>query len=122
MERCIDLATISGWTEAALGKARLLLSRLYRKCGVHPEETEVLETKAMETLNKYLEYLSKWVADLKEPTTVMTVMFDDLLSTDDGRYCGIRLLQLLWGRRRGDKTVTFYGPLEQMDITLNTGL
>lgn len=118
MEHCIDLATATGWADESLGRARLHLSLLYRQYGVNLDEAEALETKAMETLTKYSQYVSKWVAQLKEPI----MMFDDLQPTDGGRYLGTMLLQVLWARRRGDKAVTFYSPLEQRDVTLDTGL
>jgi len=124
MERCIDLATewgqseAPGWTEEALGRAHLHLSRMYRWHGVRQDKAGLLETKAMETLAKYSGYVTKWVAELKDPV----MMFDDLQPTGEGRYIGSVLLQVLWARRRGDKTVTANKTLEQDEVTINTGL
>jgi hypothetical protein len=118
MEHCIDLGTLSGWTDEALGRARLHLSIFYRRQGVKLDEAEALEAKAMETLMSYSEYVTKWVAELSHPV----IMFDDLQPTDEGRYTGGMLLEVLWARGRGDKTVTFYWYLGAKQVTMDTGL
>lgn len=118
MERCIDLGTVAGWTEEALGRARLHLSIFYRRQGIQLDEAEALEARAMETLTNYSGYVSNWVAELKHPV----IMFDDLQPTDEGRYTGGMLLKVLWARGKGDKTVTFFSYLEAEEITMNTGM
>ncbi len=72
----------------------------------------------MEVLNKYAEYTSDWVARFQKPALI----FDDLQPTDEGRYTGTMLLQVLWARRRNEKTVTVLGDLMGRELTLLTGL
>ncbi len=118
LERCIELGTASNWTEEALGRARLHLASLYTRHGVNQEEAESQHGKAMEVLQKYAEYTSDWVIRYQEPV----VIFDDLQPTDEGRYTGTILLQVLWARRRNEKTVTVFWDLMGKEVTLSTGL
>jgi len=118
MERCIDLAVATGWTKEALGRARLHLSRLYRRQGVSLEEADVLEAKAMETLAENLKHVSEWVARLDQPI----IQFDDLQPTGQGRYTGTMLLRVLWAWRNGHKIATVLAPLAEEEITMDTGL
>ncbi|KAK5655940.1 hypothetical protein OQA88_5075 [Cercophora sp. LCS_1] len=119
LERCIDLAMAStSWTEEALGRARLRLARTYRRHDVKLVEAEGLEKKAMAALETYSSYAADWVAGINEP--IMT--FDDLQPTDEGRYTGTTLLRVLWARRTGRKTATFFCELEDKVVTINTGL
>lgn len=98
MERCIEIATSSSWTEEALGRAQYQLSRLYKLHGVHKKEAEEFETKALEVLNRYSEFVSDWVRETEDPV----IMYDDLQPTDEGRFTGKTLLGQLW-KRRSDK-------------------
>ncbi|KAK0738770.1 hypothetical protein B0T18DRAFT_433523 [Schizothecium vesticola] len=118
MERCIELATASHWTEEALGRARLHLAYLYRRHGVNAEEADMLEAKAMEVLNKYRGFVTDWVLRSGEPL----LMLDDLQPTDEGRYIGPSMLQVLWARREGRKTITFLRRLDDKEVTMKTGL
>lgn len=118
MERCIELATASHWTEEALGRVRLHLAYLYRRHGVNAEEADMLEAKAMEVLNKYRSFVSDWVLRSGEPL----LMLDDLQPTDEGRYIGTMMLHVLWARREGHKTVTFLRRLDDQVVTLKTGM
>ncbi len=95
MERCIEIATTSNWTEEALGRAQYQLSRLYKLHGGRKKEAEELETKALDILEKYSEYVTDWVRATEDPV----MMFDDLQPTDEGRFTGKTLLNKLWERR-----------------------
>ncbi|KAK3341829.1 hypothetical protein B0T25DRAFT_354394 [Lasiosphaeria hispida] len=118
LERCIELATASNWPGEALGRAQLHLARLYKRQGVSLQEAEEQERKAEEALGRYLTHAAKWVAEIDEPIMI----FDDLLPTDEGRYTGTLLLRVLWGRRKGEKTVTLIWHLKGGEITVPTGL
>jgi len=117
MERCIDLATSSNWTEEALGRAQLDLSRLYNLHGVNLKEAEELEAKAKRTLDKYSEYASEWIRQLGDDG----VTYDDLQATDEGRFTGSLLMELLRAQRRGEKSGTFVGSWGRA-MTVSTGL
>jgi hypothetical protein len=95
MERCLEIATSSSWTEESIGRAQYQLSRLYKLHGVHKKEAEELETKALDVLEKYSEFVSDWVRETEDPV----IMFDDLQPTDEGRFTGKILLSRLWERR-----------------------
>ena len=117
MERCLELATTSNWTEEALGRAQYGLARLYRSHGVNLVEAEELEVKSRLTLEKYSEYTSDWIAGVGD----QIVMYDDLQPTDEGRFTGSLLLQLLWARRRGEKSKKLIDSWGR-EVTLATGV
>jgi hypothetical protein len=95
MERCIEIAISSNWTEEAIGRAQYQLSRFYRLHSVHKKEAEEFEAKALEILERYSEFVSDWVRGTEDPI----IMFDDLQPTDEGRFTGRTLLNELWERR-----------------------
>lgn len=101
MERCIEIATSSSWTEEAIGRAQYQLCRLYKLHSVHKKEAEELETKALEVLESYSEFVSDWVRATGDPI----MMFDDLQPTDEGRFIGKTLLSKLWERRLNKELV-----------------
>jgi hypothetical protein len=107
MQRCIDLAMATGWTNEAMGRAHLHLSQLYRRHGTNLADADV-----------HREHVSGWVARLEQPS----IWFDDLQPTDEGRYVGTMLLRVLGAWRNGDKTVTVLSPFTGEEVTLDTGL
>ncbi len=72
----------------------------------------------MEALQRFTPHAAKWVSAIGEPV----MMFDDLLPTDEGRYTGTLLLQVLWARRKGEKSLTLFWHLEGKEVTVSTGL
>ncbi len=117
MEDSINRASASTWPEEALGRVQLHLAYLYRRHGVDLEEADMLEAKAMGTLEKYRAFVSDWVSACEEPLLI----FDDLQPTSEGRYVRTVLLEVLWGRREGQKTATIPCDLGQEEFT-QTGL
>ncbi|KAK4166348.1 hypothetical protein QBC43DRAFT_313485 [Cladorrhinum sp. PSN259] len=118
MEECVHLAKASNtWTEEALGRAQALLARLYTECGVKLKKASELQAMADKVRAKYVKYASEWVVSVGDQFAI----FDDLQPTDEGRYTGSLLLQILWARQRGEKVGTFTSAWGRQ-VTVSTGL
>ncbi|KAK4224666.1 hypothetical protein QBC38DRAFT_547456 [Podospora fimiseda] len=117
MEECVDLANTSNWTEESIGRAQACLARMYRERGVNLDKASELQARADEVREKYLQYESEWVVGVGDQYAI----FDDLQPTDEGRYLGSLLLQILWARNRGEELGHFIDSWGR-EVTVLTGL
>ncbi|KAE9378878.1 hypothetical protein N431DRAFT_478014 [Stipitochalara longipes BDJ] len=94
MEECIQLGSLSKWSEEALARARYHLSKIYAEQAIKEEERQKLEEQATIVLRKYP--TPKYLVDIEDKM----MLFDDLQSAAAGRFTNRGLLAYMQNQVR----------------------